>query len=593
MRRALLAATLIASGATAAHAQLALDEVPVPAGWERVPDALVVWRDPGGQFVSVAPEGGTCLARGGLTDPRRAPYFYLPTSTADRISLCLQGPDGVAIVTMGTVERGGVAAVDRADVVALVGAVADRLHPGVALPVIGAPFRPALAITARDDGFAIAGLDRPTRVTVVSALGACGTLPPGLAPPPGRPLAPLPGPRWSAAPRGDAGRVLACLERADDAIALVIDDPALAPGGAALAAPLVELLAQVHDVVAASAGAPRFFGGGHPSIELPRTRVTLSDTLALGGGWRLRAAPSLRWKLVDGAGWDERGADLLVPTVPHRYAIGFRPARCTAAPTGPVPPREAALFPRELGAIAVSGHGETWRAEACARGTAGSFAVVVRALRADDPDDPSAVRTTATAFARSVGVAVRGTQFRLDTLGLVTVPIVWSADNGTRAALAMRGRASGVWGRPFGLAGEAEFALGVGGESWDPRPEDTENPDHPDADLLAELRGGIGVAATFGPLTLDVLGGAVAQRFWPDGDWLTVSAGATFTFDTLYVQARYRATLPHRASAAELVIALDRIAIYGRLQGFADDTDEYVEAGRPRTGLELGVGASY
>lgn len=571
--------------------EAALAPIDPPAGWARVPNERIVWRNAAGNFVSVAADTGTCRERRGFVDDRYPGYFRMPGVLSDRDTYCLQRKDDVALVTVG------VTGVDTMVVTVpvlpattwLLSEIRDRLRPEVQVPVLDVAVQPLLPVEATADGLVVHGADEPVTIALAATPGACGALPRGFD---DGHVTPMAGERWSGDVRIEGDAVVFCLERRDDAVEVIVTG-----GGAPhwLDPAVRDVLHALHVAVmgASPHGVPRFFGGGHEALALPRTGVHLRDTVWLDAGWQVRARPALRFKLVDGAAFGEPDSDLLLPTRPYRYAIAFRRAACADTLVPHDPPADA-LFPAQLSAIRADGAGKVVRAEACAAAPAETFVVVVRALGGHGfADDPRIARAVTTAFARSAGVEVPGRAFRNETLLLLSAPIVRSVD-ATRWGVAMRMRSRGVWGRPYGVAAQVDLAFGLAGDHWRPGPEPDDGEEGAaETDGLGEARVALGGAASLGDFALDAMAGVAWQRFWPDGDWLEASIGLGVHLGRNRLQARYTRTILRPADAAEVVLAVPPVAIYAKATRFPTDEPRHTELGRPRLGLEFGAGYAF
>lgn len=579
------AAFLLVLGVSLAHAQPApppsstlepaLATIAPPAGWARIADPRVAWRSLAGVAVFAEAQPGSCLARGGYHDPRWPDYYRVAAGSHGALELCLQLP-GQAVAVTATHAHD-------AAVVTVIGAIAERLRPPVAVPIVDVAIRPRLAVVATEDGFTIHGLARPTRVTLTAALGSCATLPPGRAAALTTPIAPLRGERWAGRPRGDARTAAYCLERRTDAIEVLVDEPvvsAAAPG--VLEPELAAVLAALHDAVAAGADAPHWFGVAADEIDLPHTGITLRARHQLDAGWVVADDARQRWKRVAGDGWSEPDTDLLLPTQRARYAIGFRPEPCLRG-DGARSPRDVALFPDGLGAATTSGNGATLRLSACAVGVGASFAVIVLVLDDDAPDNARDVRAIATSFARSAGLTVRGMPLRLETFSLVTVPVLWTDDQPTQWGVLLRARYQATWGRPLGLVGMGEVAVGGATDDFHPGLED--DPEATRGDFLGELRGGLGLAYSAGPITVEGLGTAAVHDLWPDASWLELSVGAGVHLGSAQVKLRYVRGITEPANAAEVVVLARPAAVFVKLIDFG--------RAAARRGVEVGVGVTF
>ncbi len=550
----------------------ALEAVPTPLGWSRT--SVAAWRDAAGLTVTAERQPGTCLERQGFAGTATGLYFDLPSEVGAR-ARCLQRLDDVVIVRFGW----GLAVANTQQygvVDTLHDQIAAALRPATDVPGVGT-LRTRLPIEPSPDGVVIRGLSAPVSLRVRALPGSCGMAPPE---PSGSVVVSLAGARWAVDPRLSGDRASFCLERQRDALAVILDGPLAGPPAPYGAQPtplhpeLRTIVEALHDEVARTDPAPRWFGRSADRVDLPQVGITLRGDDARGNGWSVDHTPGRQFKLVDGAVYGEPDTDLLVPREPGRHAIGFRRGPCALASSQP----GGGLTPRELGPIEREPGG---RSHLCVRAPGATFHVVLRELDAGALDDRDDVRDVLAAFALSVGVPVAGRPSRTDLALLLGIA---SASTGT--GVVVRGRAAWQTGRPLSLSLRAEAAFGVAGDDFHPGEAAAASEDEIKlpGDALVEGRVAIGGAYTLGPLTADVAVGATLADYWPGRSWLDTSVGLAAWRGRDRLGVRYEVTPLRWSQAVELTVARPPVAVMLRALTLPD------LAGSSTRGLELAIG---
>jgi hypothetical protein len=541
--------------------------------------------------VTVQPVPWSCRRHRGPPVDAAPIYVRLPDKADGRIYLCLQLPTESALVRVEGAQALSATTQLDAGVIALASSIASALRPPAVLIGLGASIQPRLAVTTTTHGFDVHGLDVRPRFQLRVVPGTCGMAPAA------RKAPKVLWPRSAAGRlplRGDARRVTTCFERRDDAVEVTIDEPALieAPvpevGRGAINPPtqgpptldddLADVLAALVATVEQTDLAPRIYAVRGPELTLPRSRLTLRTSHATGGGWVTTSALRHDFKLVDGAAWGEPVADMLLPIRPYRYAVAVRRGPCAYTT-----PATSPLVPAALGPVRIGGVGPGWRTRVCVGGQ-----IVVTILHVGTPSSPSStadVRAVVTDIARAAGMTLPGPEFQVRGVGFFTIGMVWpEGGGGPSSAGALRARSRYVVGRPGGFAAEVEGAIGAGGGAFQPGSNTGQ------ADVIGELRVGIGGAWTTGRWTAAALISADWDSYWPDSSWLRGALSLSVDAGPLQAELRYTGSALRPAHALDLLLIKGRYAAMFRSVTFPGDEPTHTEAGRPRLGVEIGLG---